>query len=210
MDRFLPPQQLSLTGNLAENWRRFKQQYEIYEIASGTDKKDAKVRAMTFLHVVGLESLEIYNTFSWENEDDKLKIDKIFEQFADYCNPRKNVTYETHVFFTRNQKEGEKFDTYVTDLRNKASTCEFDVLKEGLIRDRIVCGIKNDSVRSRLLREKDLTLQKCIDICRAAEASEVQMKELAEEKMVHGMLQNPTNRNQKSTKGQNKPKVKPK
>ena len=149
MDKFLPLQKLNLTGNLAENWCRFKQQYEIYEIASGTYKKDAEVKAVAFLHVVGSESLKIYNTFSWENEDDKLKINKIYEQFADYCNPRKNETYRRHVFFTRYEKEGDKFDTYVTDLRNKASTCEFDLLKEGLTRDRIVCGIKNDSVRSR-------------------------------------------------------------
>ncbi|KAL5021208.1 hypothetical protein ScPMuIL_000363 [Solemya velum] len=107
MDKLSPPPQLNLTGNLAENWRRFKQQYEIYEAASGTDQRDERVRSMTFLHVVGSESLEIYNTFSWDEDGDKFKLTAICEKFEDYCNPRKNVTFERHVFFTRNQREGE-------------------------------------------------------------------------------------------------------
>lgn len=213
MDKLSPPPQLNLTGNLAENWRRFKQQYEIYEAASGTDQKDEKVRSMTFLHVVGSESLEIYNTFSWDEDGDKFKLTAICEKFEDYCNPRKNVTFERHVFFTRNQREGEKYDTYITDLRNKSSTCEFGTLCEGLIRDRIVCGIRSDSVRARLLRETDLTLQKCVDICRAAEASEAQLKELSDEKTVHSLNHAKSNTYQqqgarpKTTKGKNSKKT---
>ena len=42
MDKLEPPKSLILTENLAENWRRFKQQFEIYQIASGLDKKDGK------------------------------------------------------------------------------------------------------------------------------------------------------------------------
>ena len=51
MDKLQPPSALAITGNLAENWRRFKQQFKIYEIASGLARKDGKVRAMTLLHV---------------------------------------------------------------------------------------------------------------------------------------------------------------
>ena len=57
----------------------------------------------------------------------------------------------------------------MTDLRNKASRCEFAELKDGLIRDRIVCGVNNDTVRARLLRESELCLETCINICRAPE-----------------------------------------
>ena len=54
--------------------------------------------------------------------------------------------------------------------------CEFDHLKDSLIKDRIVCGITNESCRERLLRENDLNLARAIDICRAAEVSEQQLK----------------------------------
>jgi hypothetical protein len=52
MDELDPPKSLIVTGNLAENWRRFKQQFEIYLIASGLDEKDGKVQAMALLHLL--------------------------------------------------------------------------------------------------------------------------------------------------------------
>ena len=79
---------------------------------------------------------------------------------------------------------GENIDAYVTDLKNKASLCEFSTLKDSLIRDRIVCGIRSDEVRARLLRDPDLTLVKAIDACRAAETSQTQLKGLTEEKPI--------------------------
>ena len=84
--------------------------------------------------------------------------------------------WERHMFNTRSQRDGETTDQYVTDLKTKAQTCEFGELKDSLIRDRIVCGIRCDKTRSRLLREPDLTLQRAIDICRANEAMSSQMK----------------------------------
>ena len=45
----------------------------------------------------------------------------------------------------------------------------------------------NDSVRARLLRESDLSLEKCVDICRSSEISTFQLKELTDEKSVHAV-----------------------
>ena len=39
-----------------------------------------------------------------------------------------------------------------------ADTCEFGSLKDGLIRDHLVCGIEDDSLRKKLLQEPKLTL----------------------------------------------------
>ena len=59
----------------------------------------------------------------------------------------------------------------MTDLRNKAARFEFGDLTDELILDRIVCGINDDTVRARLLREAELTWEGCLYICRAAEIS---------------------------------------
>ena len=138
--------------------------------------KDEGIQAATLLHVIGPDVLEVYNTFFWENEEDKWKVTKILEKFEAHCIPRRNITWERHVFNTRSQRDGETTDQYVTDLKTKAQTCEFGELKDSLIRDRIVCGIHCDKTHSRLLREPDLTLQKAVDICRANETTSSQMK----------------------------------
>ena len=67
----------------------------------------------------------------------------------------------------------------MTALRAVAETCEFGTLKDHLIRDRIVCGVRENAVRRKLLQESGLTLSKCVDICRAVEATSAQLKEVA-------------------------------
>lgn len=86
-----------------------------------------------------------------------------------YCNLRKNITFERHKFNTRNQEQTKTKDQYATILRTLASTCEFNNLKDGLIGDRMICGINIQTLHDRFLRESDLTLEKTLDICRAAE-----------------------------------------
>ena len=114
--------------------------------------------------MVGPDALEVYNTFSWENKGDKRKVAKILEKFEAHCVPRRNIRWERHLFNTCSQCDGETTDQYVTDLKIKAQTCEFGELKDSLIRDRIVCGIRCDKTRSRLLREPDLALQRTVDM----------------------------------------------
>ena len=176
---FNKPQGLSFEGNVSDNWRRFKQQFTIYLVAANLEKKSSKEKTCILLNLAGAEALEIYNTFQYvgENEsaDDHTVVMKKFEE---YCLSRKNITYERHVFNSRAQGVNESIHLYVTDLRLKAKTCEFGVLTDELIRDRIVCGIKSDQVRGRLLREPELSLKKAIDICHASEVSQTQLKSL--------------------------------
>ena len=165
MDRLNPPEALNLDGtNLAESWRQWKQRFELFSLTSGLSSKDAKIQAATLLHVIGPAALEIYNTFTWADEGDKQKVEVILAKYEAYCIPRTNVTWERHMFNTHNQHSDETIDQYVTDLRKKAQMCEFRDLKDGLICDRIVCSIRCDKTRSRLLKEPELTLQKAIDI----------------------------------------------
>ena len=41
----------------------------------------------------------------------------------------------------------------MTGLKNIASLCEFSTLKCSLISDMVVCGIRSDEVRAKLLRD---------------------------------------------------------
>ena len=56
-------------------------------------------------------------------------------------------------------------------------SCEFQDLKDSLIRDRIVFGIAHN-MRERLLRVPDLTLTKALEIARAAKATQSQLKQM--------------------------------
>ena len=176
MEQLQQPGPLSLQGNLSENWRRWKQQFTIYMTATGKTSASDEVKSAIFLHLVGPNALDIFNTFTFTEEGDAKKLNKVIEKFETYCTPRKNVTWERHVSNTRSQKPGETIDEYITDLRIKSRSCEFGDLTEGLIRDRIVCGIISDKTRSRLLKKENLTLTTALDICHADEAALTQVK----------------------------------
>ena len=114
-----PPEPLQLQqGNTAQKWKKFKQSWNNYEIATGVAKKDEPTRVATLLTVIGEEAVDVYSTFTWNEEGDDLKIEKVLEKFENFCNPRKNTIYERYVFFSRNQDSGESIDHYVAVLKN--------------------------------------------------------------------------------------------
>jgi len=104
------------------------------------------VQVGTFLRVAGIESRRVYNTFVIE-DDDKDKIEILKDNFKQYCEPSNNLAYTRHVFNTRSQGTRETMNSFVTDLKNYAQRCEFEQLMNGLIRDRIVCGVRDETCR---------------------------------------------------------------
>ena len=139
MDKLTPPEAQNLEkNNLANAWRRWKQHFEVFSLASGLSEKGEKVQVAPLLHIAGPDALEVYNTFTWEDENDKNKANKTLEKFEAYCIPRKKVTWQRHLFNTRNQSSDKSFDQYLTDLKTKAQSCEFNDLKDSLIRESFV------------------------------------------------------------------------
>ena len=96
------------------------------------------------------------------------KTDKLFTKFKTYCKPKQNITVERYCFNTRTQEASKTIDQYVNELKLIAKNCSYGDLEDQLIRDRIICGIRSEMVKQRLLRAEDLTLDKAI-ICRAEE-----------------------------------------
>ena len=82
------------------------------------------------------------------------------------------------MFNSRHQKGDEPFDTYLTTLKSLVRECEFGDIENSLLRDRIVCGIKDTKTRERLLQEEKLTLEKCVNICQISEISCTRAKTL--------------------------------
>lgn len=72
----------------------------------------------------------------------------------------------------------------MSTLRNMSKTCNFGILQDELIRDRLVCGISSDGIRRSLLKETELTLAKAVRICQISELTDQHSKALATPKHV--------------------------
>ncbi|XP_074624378.1 uncharacterized protein LOC141882321 [Acropora palmata] len=177
-----PPPPLDIhDASVAEKWKRFKLAWDNYALATELNKKSEGVQVATFLTIIGEESWDVYSTFSWAEEGDAKKLKSVLDKFAEYCEPRKNIPFERYRFNQRVQEAGETYDQYRTALRKLAESCEFaNITPDEILRDKLIFGIRDDKVRERLLRESQLTLQKADEICRAAESTAAQMKEVGD------------------------------
>lgn len=107
MEQFKPPTPLLLTGNLAENWRRWEQRYLLYMTATGANTKPEPVKIAILLHTIGEEALEVYNTLTVHLADQENKtIEDVLTAFRDYCSPQKNFVFERHQFWSHPMAEG--------------------------------------------------------------------------------------------------------
>ena len=178
MNTLKPPETLNFEiADLSHEWRKWKDETGLYlDLATKKDDKDTKVKL--FLYLIGSKGREIHETMKFETPEKDRTIEELLKSFDEYCDPKRNETVERHKFFMRNQEEGESFDKYLTELKILEKTCDFGTLSDSLIRDRIVCGINRSSLRERLLREPNLNLKSCIDLCRASELSKERNKSL--------------------------------
>ena len=186
MDQFITsvnaPPSLDFSTNVATNWTLWKEQWENYTIVVQLEEKPDALQKAIFLNTIGPDVFWIYKTLEVPTRADPNKLDTVPQMFDDYATQYMNVTYERYVFNTRTQQPDETVETYIRQVKHLANTCNFpSVVRDELLRDRIICGIRDNSLRKRLLREKKLTLSKTIDLCGGEEATERHMKGIAGE-----------------------------
>ncbi|XP_064110604.1 uncharacterized protein LOC135218310 [Macrobrachium nipponense] len=180
-----PPQRFSLSSNVLENWKIFKQRWDTFEILSELQAKPRKVQAALFLHTLADDALKVYNGFQFNTPQDARTVAEIISKFDEFVVGEVNETYERFIFNSLCQEEGEGFDKFLSDLRSLIKTCGYcDKYLDSVIRDRIVLGIKDTSVQKDLLKVRKLTSDKCIDICKAAENASLKNKVLRPESAV--------------------------
>ena len=128
------------------------------------------------------DTRNIYEAFNL-SEADANSPNKILETLETFSKGIINETLERHTFNLRQQEDGESFDDFMTDVKTLSKNCKFcHTCYNGLLRDRLVGGIASNSTKNKLLSEKDLTLEKTIDICRASEKAVEGMQLLSKKK----------------------------
>ena len=85
--QFTKPAKLEFEGNVAENYRRFRQQFEIYMAATGLNATSVpkKKQPAILLNIAGEEAIEVFNTFTFAEDNDKDDPEAILAKFQNYC-----------------------------------------------------------------------------------------------------------------------------
>ena len=100
--------------------------------ATESNNKPEDVKTSRLLTCTGEKARDVYYTFTFEAEDDAMKLQPVIHKFDEYLNPIKNITFLRFKFFSYNQGEGQLIDEYVTELKARSQHCEFGDLRESL------------------------------------------------------------------------------
>ena len=173
---------MCLEGNLSQNWKRFRRQFENYAIASRLNREEEQeYQVSVFLAVFGPDACEIFDNIKFDEEDDKNDLQKVMEKLQDFFVGDTHETFESYKFLSQKAGTSESMKGCIAALRKLAKMCNFDKLEERLIRDRVVVGVREEGLRQKLLEDKQLTLYKCMSIGRAYESSKQQLQSMSSE-----------------------------
>lgn len=172
------PDKLKLTGNLAENWKRFKRSFDNFLVAAECNTKSDAVKIAIFLNTLGEEGNDVFDAFGLTTEQKEVYT-TVIQTFENFCKPKTNEVYERFVFYQRNQKEGEPFDAFLMEIRRLVRTCEFGEMEQTMLRDRIVLGITNKRLQTKLLETNGLTYDIAVEKCRADEVTQEQTNNMS-------------------------------
>lgn len=179
----LPAQMdVSDRDTISKNWKMFRREWEDYEIASELGAKEERIRVATLRIVLGRECVAILDNLDLTPAQAK-KVGGILDALQSNFEPQCNIIYERSLFYSSSQLPSESITQYVNKLRRLASSCDFTPARvhEENIRDRLVLGVRDKTLKKQLLSDATLTLARAIAKCKAAEQSDVEMAALQEE-----------------------------
>ena len=127
------------------------------------------------LNTLGDDALKVYNGFVFTTTEDKRTTAEVIAKIDEFAIGEINETFERFKFNKRSQREGETFESFLTSIRTLVKTCNYcNTCVDSILRDRILLGVQDPTTQQLLLKERKLTLNKCIDICKAAEDAVIQ------------------------------------
>jgi len=165
------PPPLDLSVDREASFRIWKRRWESYFRLSSLQSAEELTQYDVFLSCLADETLKIVDNFDVD-ESERYSVTVLIERLSDYARGQINESVEHHHLYQRRQQNGERFDDFLTDLRELSQNCAFCskcTLK--VLRDCVVTGIRSDSLRRELLCKQKLDLDTAINLCRTDEAA---------------------------------------
>ena len=167
MAKFNPP--ANFPFDKPTEWSDWKQRFERYRLATKLNKDEGEVQVSCLIYAMGNEAENIYKSFTFREEEHRNNFAVVVGKFDEYFFPRRNIIHERACFHQRVQRPGERAECFIRALYDLSEHCEFGVIREENIRDRIVVGILDKELSRKLQLMADLTLAQTIQIVRQSE-----------------------------------------
>ena len=174
-------------GRSWEAFRVWTRRWESFSRLSRLDTADQQTQHDIFISCVSDDKIKVIDNFPIPTSS-RLDVKIILQHLKIYARGQVNDTVEHHNLSKRQQQTGERFEDFLTSIRDLSKTCTFcEPCTELILRDKIVTCCLDVELRRKLLQfasENTLTIEKAVSIARADEATNLHEQEF--ESSSHG------------------------
>ena len=135
-------------------------------------------RVAVLLSVIGAKTYTLLHSLTSPALPQDKSLDELATILKSHFEPKPLLIAERFHFHRRDQAAGETIAEYVAELRRLSTHCDFGDTLNDALRDRLVCGLRYESVQKRLLSEPDLTFKRALEIAQSLEAADKNAKAL--------------------------------
>ena len=130
-----------------EGWPQWIKRFDRFLDVNQIDKEERKVSSLVY--AMGARAEDILQTFGLDAAEAK-KYSVVRDRFEKHFVVRRNVIFERARFHQRAQGEGESIENFLNDLYMMIDNCEYGAMRDDILRDRIVIGIRDVGLSQKL------------------------------------------------------------
>lgn len=138
---------------------------------------DPEQQRVILLTSICERSYELLRSLVQPRKLTELICSQLREKLRSHFCPESNEILHRFHFYTRAQREGESVSEFLVDLRRLSANCNFAEL-DNMLRDRLVCGIRDESIQRRLFAEKKLDFSTALSLIHIIEAAQKDVRSI--------------------------------
>ena len=160
--------------DLPNAFRSFRQYCNL--IFAGPYSAKREREKVTFLLLwTGRHGIDLHNSWTWNSQEDKHKLDAVWKKFSDHIEPKVNAYRARFQLSQLKQHSDEGVDNFIARCRVTAAKCKFADIVEMNTRliEQLITGTQHDYGRGKLLERGDglASLDEAMDIARTFETT---------------------------------------
>ena len=160
-----------------EDWTEYEERLGHFFAANGVTE-EPKQRSI-LLSVCGARTYRLIRSLTTPRKPGEVPYADLVRLVGNHHNPRPSEIVQRFKFHNQFRKSGQSVANFVAELRQLSENCEFGAYLDDMLRDRLVCGINNDSIQRRLLAETPkLTFKKALEMSQGMEMAASNVKDI--------------------------------
>ena len=140
---------------------------------------------------IGRHSLDVYDSFQWDDDIDKYKLVPVWKKFQDHIQPKVNSWLARYSLQQCKQAQHESVDEFISHCRTQAAKCKFwsQAETETRLVEQLIVGTKHAEVQEKMLEKGDSlsSLDMALETARTFEATKDQLARLQAKTDVHAI-----------------------